>query len=161
MTVDDHKFAFAYNTWATERIFECLAALEPNQLKQELGGSFPSILATAEHTIAAEWVWLLRWQGDPQPAKPDWLPVDSFPTLLQIWQALEKNRQEFISGLTDKDLADDSHYIFSSGHAGSKPLGRLLQHLINHSTYHRGQIAGMLRRLGIQPPATDMVLFDG
>ncbi len=160
MTIDDHKFTFAYNTWANERIFACLSTLQPDQLKQVLGGSFPSILSTVEHILAAEWVWLQRWQGDPQPAKPKWLPVNNLDDLIQVWQTLETNRNAFLSTLTDPDLKHASHYTFSSDHSGSSPLGRLLQHLINHSTYHRGQIAGMLRRLGIQPPSTDMVLFN-
>lgn len=38
-------------------------------------------------------------------------------------------------------------------------LGELIQHLLNHSTYHRGQVALLLRQLGQSPPATDFRLF--
>jgi uncharacterized damage-inducible protein DinB len=34
-----------------------------------------------------------------------------------------------------------------------------MQHLANHSTYHRGQIASMIRRLGAEPLPTDFAFF--
>ena len=156
MNLSDHRFAFAYNTWANERIFNGCETLSDRQLTHNLGGSFPYILRTAEHLFAAEWVWLLRWQGDIQPAQPDWLPVYSFSGLMQIWRTLESDRARYLS---EMDLKQEVQYIFSSGYADSSTLSQLLRHLINHSTYHRGQLAEMLRRLIVVPPATDMVLF--
>jgi uncharacterized damage-inducible protein DinB len=38
-------------------------------------------------------------------------------------------------------------------------LAQLMQHLANHSIYHRGQIAWMMRQLGAKPLATDFHVF--
>jgi uncharacterized damage-inducible protein DinB len=48
------------------------------------------------------------------------------------------------------------------GDAFAKPVWEILLHVVNHGTYHRGQIAAMLRQLGHVPPSTDFIYFvDG
>jgi uncharacterized damage-inducible protein DinB len=41
----------------------------------------------------------------------------------------------------------------------SNLLAPILQHVVNHSTYHRGQIATMLRQLGTKAIPTDLIAY--
>jgi uncharacterized damage-inducible protein DinB len=74
---------------------------------------------------------------------------------------LEAKRARFLDGLLDADLGKMVEYRFMSGHPGANTLQDLLIHVANHSTYHRGQIASMLRQIGTKPPQTHFVLFKG
>ena len=68
-------------------------------------------------------------------------------------------RTQFVSGLDEERLAADFHYKLLSGDASSMPLVDQMQHVVNHATMHRGQIVGMIRQLGIDPPATDLLFY--
>ena len=61
---------YAYNRWANGRTLEACAALSPEELEKEVGGSFVSVLGTLTHVIGAEWVWLERWHGRSPKALP-------------------------------------------------------------------------------------------
>jgi uncharacterized damage-inducible protein DinB len=84
------------------------------------------------------------------------------PSLTELRERLaeiEDDRARFVGGLGDADL--DRLFAFRrlNGEAGSLPLGHILQHIVNHSTYHRGQIATLLRQLGLTPMSTDLLFF--
>jgi uncharacterized damage-inducible protein DinB len=66
---------------------------------------------------------------------------------------------EFIHNLADESLDKMITYINLKGETWTYPLWQMLQHLVNHSTYHRGQVTTMLRQLGAEPAATDFLLF--
>ena len=77
-----------------------------------------------------------------------------FATVLCKWTEVEKEQAEFVNHVTDESLQK----TFPIGKTRVS-LASLMQHLVNHSTYHRGQIALMLRQLDAVPPATDFVVF--
>jgi len=65
---------------------------------------------------------------------------------------------EYVTGLGPADL--DRIVEFSrAGKQTSGPLWTMLQHVANHSTYHRGQITTMLRQLGARAVGTDLIAF--
>ena len=39
------------------------------------------------------------------------------------------------------------------------PPWAVLRHVVNHATYHRGQVASKLKRFGVEQPATDFVYW--
>ena len=65
----------------------------------------------------------------------------------------------FLRSLSDDALARPVPYTLLNGTRGEQTLGDLLTHVVNHSTYHRGQVATMLRQVGAAPPATDFLVF--
>jgi uncharacterized damage-inducible protein DinB len=90
-------------------------------------------------------------------ARLDDVKVDDFPDVASVrssWATIETERREFADGLSDEVL--DSH-LKLRGHAFT--LRELVQHIANHSTYHRGQVVLLLRQLGQAPPATDYSLY--
>ena len=75
------------------------------------------------------------------------------------WDDVERDLTDFIAALTDADLARVYEFKTMSGAAQAQPGWQMLQHLANHGTYHRGQIATMLRQLGAKGQGTDMIVF--
>jgi uncharacterized damage-inducible protein DinB len=153
---------FAYNRWATARALEPVSALTPEEFSREVGGSFPSVHKTLAHIYAAEWIWLERWQGRSPRALPPEQEVPTLEALVEKWSLVENWQRVFVEGLTDARMAEVVTYVNVKGETWSYPLGEMLVHLVNHSTYHRGQVATMLRQLGKIPRSTDYLAYlDG
>jgi uncharacterized damage-inducible protein DinB len=158
MTVGDIRFLYDYTAWANERIFDAVEALTPEEMTRAVGGSFPSIRETLAHTAAADWIWLCRWTGENPSGWPTWAhgPVGE---IREEWRRIHTQRLEFIAGLTDADLDRVISFTRINGESDSAPLGFLLQHVVNHATYHRGQVASQLRQVGATPPSTDLLRY--
>ena len=96
----------------------------------------------------------------PQPGKPPVpakLPGAEFPTLPSIrmaWDSLEREQQAFVEGLTPGDLARVIEYKNTDGKPFRLTLWPLLQHVPNHATHHRSEIATMITMLSGSPPDT-------
>ena len=127
---------------------------------RDLGGSFPTLGATLAHLVSAEWIWVQRWMGTNPTQRPAW--VDTPPSASRLrteLAAVEADRRVFLDGLSDEALQRPFAYTLLSGAEAAQPLRDVLLHVVNHSTYHRGQAAAMLRRLGQAPPATDYLVY--
>jgi uncharacterized damage-inducible protein DinB len=125
-----------------------------------MGNSFASIRETLVHVYSAEWVWLSRWQGvsPTSPLSPDQWP--DLPSLVASWRELEGKIRAVVGGVTDADINRIIEYKLLSGQPGKSPFGSMVQHVVNHATYHRGQITTMLRQMSAAPPqSTDFITF--
>ena len=150
---------FAYNYWARDRQIEACAALSQEQFERAMGNSFSSVRDTLAHLVGVEWLWLERWNGR-MPA--GLLPANDFPTLISIrqcWAEIGNKLLTFAANLKVEDLARVHGIRTTKGEPYSHPLWEMMQHLVNHGTYHRGQVTTMLRQLGAQPVATDLIAF--
>jgi uncharacterized damage-inducible protein DinB len=159
MTIDEARELFGYSEWANGRMFEAAAALPADQLSATMASSFPSILGTLGHIVGAEWIWLRRWHGDSPAGTPAWVTGSSLSELRARLTELEAERDRFLGQLADADLERVVEYRRLSGEACSDPLAELVRHTVNHSTYHRGQLATLLREVGVRPPGTDYIAY--
>lgn len=150
---------YAYNRWANGRMLDAAASLTAEQRTRDLGSSFPSVHATLAHVLSVEWVWLQRWLGDSPTSIPSAWDLSGFDTLRSQWVQVEADQSAFLEDLTDTDLRRVVSYRNVAGEPFTAPLRQLLRHVVNHSTYHRGQVATLFRQLGIGVPATDLGLF--
>ncbi len=159
MNLEDIRQLFDYTEYANHLVLDAAEKLTEEQLHQDVKISMGSIFGTLVHMAAAEWIWLERWQGN-SPAGL-W-KADAFadlPTLRAEWQKIEANRKAFLDGLTMDALHADLDYKNTKGEMASLPLVALMQHVVNHATLHRGQVVGMIRQLGIAPPAVDLLFY--
>ena len=140
-------------------MFSAAEALTAEQLEAPLVSSFPSLLATLAHIVETEWIWLRRWRGESPTADPAWAAEPSLRELKRQLAAIEAERASFLSERTDGDLEDVVSYRGGDGQAFALPLADLIRHVVNHSTYHRGQLATLLRQLGHTPPSTDFTRY--
>jgi len=159
MTPIEMRELFAYDSWANALVFDAAAALPADQLDRPLGSSFPSIHLTLGHVVGAEWVWLRRWLGDNPTSFPDWVGRPALADLRERLVVIERERDRFAAGVTDADLARQVQYKSLAGQPNSNALGDLVRHVVNHSSYHRGQVTTMLRQVGQKPPSTDLIVF--
>lgn len=156
---DELRELYAFNRWANARIRAVVATLTEDEYRRDLKNSFPSVRDTWLHIMASEWVWLARWLGtSPSGMPPEWQAYDR-EQVIQEWQALEAAQLAYVGKLTDADLDRRIQYINFAGQKFAQPLGHLMRHMVNHSTYHRGQITTMIRQLGRTAVSTDLVLF--
>jgi len=161
-TTQEISKLFDYNRWANTRTLEPAAALTAEEFGRQLGGSFPSVRETLAHIYAAEWIWLERWKGRSPRALPAAQEVPTLETLKEKWGPVEEGQRGFVEGLTEARMEEPISYVNTKGEAWAYPLGEMLVHVVNHSTYHRGQVATMLRQLGKAPLPTDYLVFlDG
>lgn len=159
MTPEDGRLLFEYNAWANARTLEACAVLAPDQLTQDLHSSFPSVQKTLAHMLGAEWIWNERWHGRSPAGPPSWASEADFASLRSRFAALDAELFDFVSSLQAADLARPLEYHNTSGDRFAHPLWQSLHHLANHGSYHRGQIATMLRQLGARPAHTDLIVF--
>jgi uncharacterized damage-inducible protein DinB len=149
---------FTYNQWANRRTLGACEVLTPEQFTLGLNSSFSSVRDTLAHIYGAEWIWLERFEGRSPlslPAAtdfPDWAAVRT--RLEEIDAAL----LEYVTGLGAEDLNRVVEFS-RAGKQTSGPLWTMLQHVANHSAYHRGQITTMLRQLGTKAVGTDLIAF--
>jgi uncharacterized damage-inducible protein DinB len=159
MNTNDVRTLYAYNKWANHRVVDACRPLDSTNFTRNLSNSFGSIRDTLAHILGAEWVWLERWQH----RSPSQLPAtDVFPDAASIerrWQEIERGQQTFLEKLGDAQLEQRIAYTNFKGERWEYSLAQMLQHLVNHSTYHRGQVITMLRQLGNHAPSTDLLLY--
>jgi uncharacterized damage-inducible protein DinB len=159
MTPDDMKALYDYNAWANGRAMEATSALSDEQFTKQLGSSFSSVRDTLAHIFGAEWVWLERFQGRSPGGLPDPGQYADLVSLRTAWLEHETRLLQFVDGLTQEDLNRVMEYKTLKFGTYSNPLWQSMQHLVNHGTYHRGQVTTMLRQLGAQPILTDLMHF--
>jgi uncharacterized damage-inducible protein DinB len=151
---------FDYHYWARDRMLDALAGLTQAQYEEALAGSFGSVRDTVVHIYAAEWIWHSRWQGI-SPTEP--LAVERWPDVASLaaeWRELEHRMRQMFTDMPDSDLTREVEYRLLSGAAGKSVFWHMAQHVVNHATYHRGQVTTLLRQLGAPPPASmDLITY--
>jgi uncharacterized damage-inducible protein DinB len=159
MTPKEMGALYDFNDWANRRVLESCAALTTGQFTQDLKSSFPSVRDTLAHILGAEWIWLERWNG----RSPSSLPTDAvYPDLAALrarWDVFGAELLDFVSEVTASELEKTIEYRSFKGKTLSYPFGAMLQHVVNHGSYHRGQVASMLRQLGAVPLSTDSLRY--
>lgn len=157
--MEELRRLFDFNRWASERFLDAAAELTPEELGKDMKSSFPSVLATLAHMYGAEWVWLSRWQGESPTTLPGAEDLTSLEAVREGWEALWSDQRAFLAGLSPGDEMRTVRYRLFSGADDTRALGDLMRHVVNHATYHRGQLATLLRELGKTPPSTDYVRY--
>jgi uncharacterized damage-inducible protein DinB len=166
MNRQDVRLLFEHDRWANGRALHAASALSAEQFARDLGGSFPSVRDTLVHIFGGEWIWLHYWKEatpsfaflaelrSQRDALFNTAAVPSFAAVQAKWAEIEKEQLEFVNGVTDDSLRKLLPFRTTE-----VPLAHLMQHMANHSTYHRGQVALMMRQLGAVPVATDFHVF--
>jgi uncharacterized damage-inducible protein DinB len=168
MNKEDIALLYEYDRWANARVIQSLEALTVEQFTRDLGGSFGSVRDTMLHIVAGEWTWLTFWKG---PFQDDTLLADlrtrrqtlfspeAFSDLDAVrrkWTEVEIEQLDFVNSVTTESLQK-----MLPARNTLLSLAHLMQHVANHSTYHRGQLSLMMRQLGAEPRATDFHVFLG
>ena len=160
MTYEELNSLVDYNYWARDRMLDAVAALTPEQFIRDMGNSFGSIRDTIAHICDAESIWLRRWKGE-QPTgfqKPDRMP--DLAAARKEWAELERSVRAVLRDLGTAGVQRTMEYKDTRGAPRSDVFSQMVQHVVNHGSYHRGQVTTMLRQLGAQPPKyMDLIVY--
>ena len=159
MNTEDIRTLYAYNRWANRRVLKMVQPLELHDFIRDGRTSHGSIRGTLVHILWAEWIWLHRWQGESPKRIFTQRDFADIAAIEAYWQRTEREQQEFIGQLTDEHLQERLTYENLQGERWTYQLGHMMQHVVNHSSYHRGQIVTLLRQLNRTPLATDFLVF--
>ena len=148
-----------FNAWANRRVVTAVEALTAEQFTRELGSSFSSVRDTLAHILGVEWVWLERLQGRSPAAIPAAKEYVDIGTIRDRWAELEERTQKYMHGVTQPELDETVEYKTLSFGMGKNSRWQMIHHVVNHGTYHRGQVVAMLRQLGAKGVGTDLITF--
>jgi uncharacterized damage-inducible protein DinB len=150
MTLDEVRRLLAYDAWATGLLFDRLAALSPEQLAEPGPGSSQTILRIAVHMARAMVAWTAGLRAGARQ-QMEWQPIESYHELRGFEAEARREFDAYVAGLTDHDLDREL--------ASGFPYGEALRHLLNHGTYHRGQVALLLASHDVECPDTDYMIW--
>jgi uncharacterized damage-inducible protein DinB len=159
MSPEEIQQLFDYNAWANRRALEASEKVSVEQFLQRIDSSFPSLRDTLAHIYGAEWIWLERFQGRSPSALPASAEFTDINSLREQWLEHQARLLNFVGGLSQADLDRELEYKTLKFGVYQNPLWQSLLHVINHGTYHRGQVTTMLRQLRAQPILTDLMHF--
>lgn len=159
MTPEDIRRLYDYNAWANHRTLEAAAALSSEQFLKPMASSFSSVRDTLAHIYGAESLWLERFQGRSPSSLPSAAEFADLASLRTKWDELETRLLSYVRGLTQSDLERVFEYKTLNYGVYTNPLWQSLQHLVNHGSYHRGQVTTLLRQLGAKAVGTDLMHF--
>lgn len=151
----------AYNTWANQKLFDCINNLSDDQVNREFPSSFSSVYKTVLHMWFAEDIWWQRLklveQVDLSTEKFD----DSFAEMLKRYGQQSATWEEWVNNASEVQLTHVFAYQNTKREQFKQPVYEVLLHLFNHGTYHRGQLVTMLRQLGVEKiPPTDFIVYS-
>ena len=146
---------YDYHRWANHRLFDVAAGLG-EAVTRDMGKhwSVPTVKGMFAHIYGADSIWLMRWKGMSPTRIPGDADFASLADLRTAWDALEAEQRAFVDGLTEADLARPVTYRNTQGAQFAVALGLLLQHVANHATHHRSEIATMITLISGSPPDT-------
>lgn len=148
---------YSYNQWADKQTLGAASRLSEEMLKRNLGNSFSSVHDTLAHIFGAEWIWLERWNGRAAKALPGGNDFAGLDELKLKWAELHRDQNQFLANLAPERLDQPLSYINTKGVPFTYPLWQMMVHVVNHSSYHRGQITTMLRQMKAAPVVTDFL----
>jgi uncharacterized damage-inducible protein DinB len=150
----------AFNVWANAQAIEWLNKIDNNQWAQNIISSFNSIEATCIHIAGAEKIWLERWQMVENPVFLPETFKGSKADVIAIWQKSSTDILQFIENLSEEDFQKKFSFKRLNGDLFYMEYAKTFTHIINHSSYHRGQLVTLLRQAGFTAvTSTDVLTY--
>jgi uncharacterized damage-inducible protein DinB len=160
MNLEELRMLVDYHYWARDRVLDAASALTVDQFTQKMGSSFGSVRDTLVHLYSAEWAWCSRWNGVSPTAhqSPDLFP--DLATLRTKWNELESKVRAVVDRMGRDGLDQTVEYTMFNGDRRASVFWQMMQHVVNHGSYHRGQVTTMIRQLAAPPPESmDLITF--
>ncbi len=150
---------YDYNRWANEKYLAAAEALTPADFLRPQGHSWGSVHSLLVHMLAAEWIWLRRLRGNSPSALLD--PQD-FPTLASIrtrWGSLHAEFAAYLHEQSADSLLQPVAYANTRGKPFTLEAWKILVHVANHGTHHRGELAAMYALMNVPHEEDDWLFY--
>jgi uncharacterized damage-inducible protein DinB len=155
---DDFASLFTFNRWANARMLDACRKLTPEQYVAEPAPGWTSVRATVWHIAVVTDGWLRGLANDPDQSFPTETELATVDDAERLLERAYRRFNELLPALTPERLATPVK-LSRRGRTVTLPPWAVLRHIVNHTTYHRGQVAAKLKRFGIQQPETDFTLW--
>jgi len=168
--VSNLRLMAQYNQWMNDTLYTAASGLSDEQLRAERGAFFGSILATLNHLMVGDIIWLQRFASHPAdyeslahlhrippPPALNAILFDEFDELQMQRELLDQLIVDWCDELKTEHLSHPLSYQNTQGVPSTRPFGMLVQHLFNHQTHHRGQVTTLLSQQGMDIAITDLL----
>jgi len=156
----DARTLTRYNAWANEFIFAAVAALPEGEAVKPRRSVFRNMVHTLNHNYVIDRIFQAHLEGRSHAYSARNTP--DHPPLAELWRAQEDLDHWYIDWsdrIADAALGEKVKFTFVGGGEGAMTRGEMLQHLVNHTSYHRGFVAQMMYEVPARPPTTDLSVF--
>tara|TARA_R110002126_G_scaffold285314_2_gene435579 strand:- start:9178 stop:9720 length:543 start_codon:yes stop_codon:yes gene_type:complete len=171
MSLKSHfELLATYNQWMNSKIYEAAGHLSATDLARDRGAFFGSILATLNHILVGDTIWLKRFAIHPScldslrsvaalqnPTSLDQIVFDDLRSLSERRSWLDRQIIDWIAELSESDLNFVLSYHNTKGVPANKRYSSLVLHFFNHQTHHRGQVSTLLTQAGVDLGVTDLL----
>ena len=160
MQRNDARTLTRYNAWANELIFAAVAALPEGEAVKTRRSVFRNMVHTLNHNYVIDRIFQAHLEGRGHGYTARNTP--EHPPLAELWrsqQELDKWYVDTFDGMDEIRLNQTVNFTFVGGGEGSMTRGEMLQHIVNHTSYHRGFVAQMIYDVPARPPTTDLTVF--
>ncbi|ANC78416.1 hypothetical protein ABE65_017070 [Fictibacillus phosphorivorans] len=153
-----------FNTWANEKVFEKLKELPPEMYKKEVESVFPTIADVLVHMYQVDYVWLQVLKGktfedilNSVKQLHEELNTADLQNMQKKFEAMSDDYENFIKGRGDLSADITVHHP----HFGTlnSTYADLVQHIVNHGTYHRGHLSAIVNQLGYKGASIDYIFY--
>jgi uncharacterized damage-inducible protein DinB len=155
---DDFASLFAFNRWANDKMLAACRQLTPEQYGAEPVPGWGSVGSTVYHIARATDGWLRALANDPDQSMPSEADVPTPDDAARLLDRAYRTLETLLPTLTP-ELLGTPRTFSRAGRTAVLPPWVVLRHVVNHTTYHRGQVSSKLKRLGVQQPDTDLVFW--
>lgn len=156
----DTQVLTRYKAWADNLFLSALSTLSDAELTAPQPIVFGNLIRTLNHSYEMDHVWKCHLLGKPHGVtsrNPEECPA--IVELVASQNSIDKWYVDYADSITDEELTEVIQFEFIGGGTGQMNRRDILLHVVNHTTYHRGHVAGMLYQLNVSPPTTDLPVF--
>ena len=160
MLKNDARTLTRYNAWANELIFAAVAALPEGEATKPRASVFKNMVHTLNHGYVIDRIFQAHLEGRSHGYSAR--NTQDHPPLAELWRAQRDLDQWYVAtydGIDEGRLRERISFTFVGGGEGVMTRGEILQHLVSHTSYHRGFVAQMMFDVPARPPTTDLTVF--
>jgi len=156
----DARTLTRYNAWANELIFAAVAALPEGEAVKPRRSVFRNMVHTLNHNYVIDRIFQAHLEGRGHDYTARNTP--DHPPLAELWRAQQELDRWYVAaydGMDEPRLNETVRFTFVGGGEGAMTRGEILQHLVNHTSYHRGFVGQMIYDVPARAPTTDLTVF--
>lgn len=155
----DKDKLFSYHKWATQACLEHVQGFGEELYQKEGANSFSSIQATVAHVIGVEKLWLMRMNGVEKPVFEHY-DVETTDKAIEAFMLLHAEMELFFASLSEEQWQETLYYQNMRGDNLATSREDMLFTVVNHASYHRGQITSFLRQFGKEGIPLDYIYYQ-
>ena len=144
-----------FQAWRREKVSDLLLEVDEKIFAEQLHGSFSSLYIILNHLVWAEKVWLGRVDRDTVAT----MKPTNVAGLLEMWKEVNDKWNVIVHAATTEDIFREIEYFTSTGDRFTNTVLEIVIHMVDHSTYHVGQMMNAIRGFGIEPVSTNYIHY--